>query len=95
MLFIAGCGTTAEPAVSSDAVTQAPAETAPAVADNSDDKFVSAYPAFTVTSESLDGKYWVEACANTAEDAQPWGRFVSVMSDDLQCRKLFVFISTM
>ncbi len=73
MLSIAGCGTTAEPAVSSDAVTQAPAETAPAVADNSDDKFVSAYPAFTVTSESLDGKYWIEACANTAdgENASP------------------------
>ena len=39
--------------------------------DNSDDEFVSAYPAFKVTSESLDGEYWVEACGFDAENASP------------------------
>ena len=57
MLSIAGCSTTAESAVISDseAQTVAETETDAAIPDNSDDKFVSAYPAFTVTSESLDG----------------------------------------
>ena len=76
MLSIAGCGTTAAPAVNSGSDTQATTETTTAaVADNSDDKFVSAYPAFMVTSESLDGTKWVKACAHTdlvdGENASP------------------------
>ena len=39
--------------------------------DNSDDEFVSAYPAFKVTSESLEGEYWAEACGFDAENASP------------------------
>ena len=42
-----------------------------APADNSDDQYVSAYPAFTVTSESLDGKNWIKACAFEGENASP------------------------
>ena len=37
----------------------------------SDDEFVSAYPAFKVTSESLDGENWDEACGFDAENASP------------------------
>ena len=51
-----------------EVTTEAPAE---APVDNSDDKFVSAYPAFKVTSESLDGQYWVEACAFEGESVSP------------------------
>ena len=50
--------------VTTEALTEDPV-------DNSDDKFVSAYPAFKVTSESLDGKYWVEACAYEGENVSP------------------------
>ena len=50
------------------ATTEAPAEEP---ADNSDDKFVSAYPAFKVTSESLEGKNWSEACAFQGGNASP------------------------
>ena len=39
--------------------------------DNSDDKFVSAYPAFKVTSESLDGKYWIDDCVFQGGNASP------------------------
>ena len=39
--------------------------------DNSDDEFVSAYPAFKVTSESLEGEYWAEACGTDFENASP------------------------
>ena len=39
--------------------------------DNSDDKFVSAYPAFMVTSESLDGKYWIDDCVFQGGNASP------------------------
>ena len=39
--------------------------------DNSDDIFVSAYPAFKVTSESLDGKYWIDDCVFQGGNASP------------------------
>ena len=39
--------------------------------DYSDDEFISAYPAFKITSESLDGENWVEACGFDAENASP------------------------
>ena len=39
--------------------------------DNSDDIFVSAYPAFMVTSESLDGKYWIDDCVFQGGNASP------------------------
>ena len=63
-----------EPAPSTEAsaitetTTEAPAEEP---VDNSDDKFVSAYPAFKVTSESLDGKYWIKDCAFEGGNASP------------------------
>ena len=69
---IAAC--TKEPAPSTAAsentevTTEAPAEEP---VDNSDDKFVSAYPAFKVTSESIDGKYWAEACGFEGENVSP------------------------
>ena len=50
--------------VTTDALAEEPV-------DNSDDKFVSAYPAFKVTSESLDGKFWVEDCAFQGGNASP------------------------
>lgn len=50
--------------VTTDALAEEPV-------DNSDDEFVSSYPAFKVTSESLDGKYWVEACAFQGENVSP------------------------
>ena len=63
-----------EPALSTAAfentevTTEAPAEDP---VDNSDDKFVSAYPAFKVTSESLDGKYWSKTCAFQGDNLSP------------------------
>ena len=51
-----------------EVTTTAPAEEP---ADNSDDRFVSAYPAFKVTSESLEGKNWSEACAFQGGNASP------------------------
>jgi phosphatidylethanolamine-binding protein (PEBP) family uncharacterized protein len=73
MLFIAGCGTTAETAVGSGSETQtvAETETEASIPDNSDDRFVSDYPAFAVTSESLDGTKWIEACGFEAENTSP------------------------
>ena len=79
-LGIASCAK--EPALSTAAsentetTTEATAEvtteaSAEAPADNSDDKFVSAYPAFKVTSESLDGKYWSKACAFQGDNLSP------------------------
>lgn len=48
--------------------TTAALETAQApVADNSDDKFVSAYPAFSVTSKSLHDGKWDEVTAYTVD----------------------------
>ena len=71
MLASAGCSTQEMSAVTG--TSEAPVETevpvAEAAPDNSDDQFVSAYPAFAVTSESLDGNIWIEACSNT-EDGQ-------------------------
>ena len=73
MLSIAGCSTTAESAVISDSEAQnvAETETEAAIPDNSDDKFVSAYPAFTVTSESLDGTRWIDACGFNGGNTSP------------------------
>jgi phosphatidylethanolamine-binding protein (PEBP) family uncharacterized protein len=69
MLSIAGCSTKETTAVTS--APEAPAETAApvteAVADNSDDIFVSAYPAFSVTSQSLHDGKWDEITANTVD----------------------------
>ena len=71
-LGIAACAK--EPAASTAAsentevTTEASAEEP---VDNSDDMFVSAYPAFKVTSESLDGKYWVEACSYDGGNVSP------------------------
>ncbi|MBR2550888.1 MAG: hypothetical protein IKE92_12910, partial [Clostridiales bacterium] len=71
-LGIAACAK--EPAPSTPAsentevTTEVPAE---APVDNSDDKFVSAYPAFKVTSESLDGKYWSKTCAFQGDNLSP------------------------
>ena len=54
--------------VTTEVTTEASAEDP---ADNSDDKFVSAYPAFKVTSESLDGKYWSKTCAFQGDNLSP------------------------
>ena len=71
-LGIAACAKEPAPSTESSATTETTTE-APAEepVDNSDDKFVSAYPAFKVTSESLDGKYWSDACAFTGGNASP------------------------
>lgn len=74
MLPVAGCSNNVSVSENTESQTTSAAETesAPAegaAADNSDDQFVSAYPAFAVTSESLDGNIWIEACLNT-EDGQ-------------------------
>ena len=74
MLPVAGCSNNVSVSENTESQTMVAVETesawteAPA-ADNSDDQFVSAYPAFAVTSESLDGNIWIEACPNT-EDGQ-------------------------
>lgn len=69
MLSIAGCSTEETTAVTT--VSEAPAETAApvteAVADNTGDIFVSAYPAFSVTSQSLHDGKWDEITANTVD----------------------------
>lgn len=72
MLPVAGCSSNASVSENTESQTTSAVETeaAPAegaAADNSDDQFVSAYPAFTVTSESLDGNIWIEACSNTED----------------------------
>jgi phosphatidylethanolamine-binding protein (PEBP) family uncharacterized protein len=81
VLSIAGCGTngnsagatTADPAAdpastSASAISEAPA---PAAADNSDDIFVSKYPAFAVTSQSLHDGKWDEIIGFDSQDASP------------------------
>ena len=73
MLASAGCSTQETSAVTG--TSEAPVETevpvAEAAPDNSDDQFVSAYPAFKVTSESLDGKYWSKTCAFQGDNLSP------------------------
>ena len=73
MLASAGCSTqeTATVTGTSEAPVETEAPVAEAAPDNSDDIFVSAYPAFKVTSESLDGKFWVEDCAFQGGNASP------------------------
>jgi phosphatidylethanolamine-binding protein (PEBP) family uncharacterized protein len=67
ILASAGCSTQATAAVTE--APAAPVETeapvAEAAPDNSDDIFVSAYPAFEVTSQSLHDGKWDEVTANT------------------------------
>lgn len=69
LLSMAGCGT--KETVTVTAASEAPAETAATVAevvaDNTGDIFVSAYPAFTVTSQSLQDGKWDEVTANTVD----------------------------
>ncbi len=69
LLSMAGCGT--KETVTVTAASEAPAETAATVAevvaDNTGDIFVSAYPAFTVTSQSLHDGKWDEVTANTVD----------------------------
>ena len=69
LLSMAGCGT--KETVTVTAASEAPAETAATVAevvaDNTGDIFVSAYPAFTVTSQSLQDGKWDEITANTVD----------------------------
>ena len=75
MLHVAGCSNNVS--VSSEnteaQTTTVAAQTEASAADNSDDQFVSTYPAFAVTSESLDGNVWIESCSNTdgGENASP------------------------
>ena len=65
-LSFTGCGTKETSA--NVPVTEAAAESAAAAAaDNSGDKFVSAYPAFEVTSQSLHDGKWDEVTANTVD----------------------------
>jgi len=77
LLSMAGCGQTT-PATSTqteaptedtttEATTEATTETEATVPDNSDDIFVSAYPAFAVTSQSLHDGKWDEITANTLD----------------------------
>ena len=81
VLSIAGCGTngtsagatTADPAAdpaftAPSAFSEAPA---PAAADNSDDIFVSKYPAFAVTSQSLHDGKWDEIITFDGQEASP------------------------
>lgn len=71
MLSFAGCSNNGPAATvpSSPETSEAPATEAPAVsvADNSNDIFVSAYPAFEVTSQSLHDGIWDEVTANTMD----------------------------
>ena len=62
-------GTTAE--ATTEATTETPAETEATVPDNSDDIFVSAYPAFAVTSQSLHDGKWDKITAHDGENASP------------------------
>ena len=75
-LGIASCAKEPSPSTATSETTEVTAEvtteaSAEAPADNSDDKFVSAYPAFKVTSESLDGKYWSKTCAFQGDNLSP------------------------
>lgn len=74
LLSLAGCSTgspqpsSPSQAEASGAATEAVTEAAPAqAADNSGDIFVSAYPAFTVTSQSLHDGKWDDMTANTVD----------------------------
>ena len=71
-LGIAACAKEPAPSTEASAITETTTE-APAEepVDNSDDKFVSAYTAFKVTSESLDGKYWIDDCVFQGGNASP------------------------
>ena len=71
-LGIAACAKEPAPSTEASAITETTTE-APAeeTVDNSDDKFVSAYTAFKVTSESLDGKYWIDDCVFQGGNASP------------------------
>ena len=76
MLPVAGCSNNVSVSENTESQTTSAVETeaAPAegaAADNSDDQFVSAYPAFKVTSESLDGKYWSKTCAFQGDNLSP------------------------
>ena len=70
ILSFTGCGTKE---TSADVpVTEAATESSSsAAADNSDDKFVSAYPAFLVTSQSLHDGKWDEATAFDGKNVSP------------------------
>lgn len=72
MLSVAGCSTTPSASLtdaSAEMTTTVTATETTAAAtdapDNSEDIFVSAYPAFAVTSESLHDGKWDETIANT------------------------------
>lgn len=71
LLSFAGCSSngSASSVPASSETTEAPATEASAasVADNSNDIFVSAYPAFEVTSQSLHDGVWDEVTANTVD----------------------------
>lgn len=71
-LGIAACAKEPAPSTEASAITETTTE-APAeeTVDNSDDKFVSAYTAFKITSESLDGKYWIDDCVFQGGNASP------------------------
>ena len=80
ILSLAGCSTpepsaatTADPAATAASAISEVIAPAPAAADNSDDKFISSYPAFTVTSQNLHDGKWDEVIANTkdGENASP------------------------
>lgn len=68
-LAFAGCSDTgtSQSLQASETSAEVTAATSDTPADNSDDKYVSAYSAFKVTSESLEDGKWVETCANIAE----------------------------
>ena len=71
-LGIAACAKEPAPSTAASENTEVTTDaSAEEPVDNSDDKYVSAYPAFKVTSESLDGKYWAEACAFEGENVSP------------------------
>ena len=70
VLSFAACSSEgSQPSISD---TKAATETTAAqAADNSDDKFVSAYPAFAVTSQSLHDGKWDEITAYEGKNASP------------------------
>lgn len=69
ILSFAGCGTTETSATVSE--TETTVESTAATADNSDDIFVSAYPAFVVTSQSLHDGKWDQVTAADGDSASP------------------------
>lgn len=67
ILSFAGCSSNNGSSVSDSSAsetTSAPAQTT-LVPDNSNDEFVSGYPAFAVTSNSLTGNFWSDITSNT------------------------------